>query len=307
MSSALPPPGSDLPLLMLLGFRALIDDVHTELAEAGHAGFRPLHGVTFKAIGDGVTASELGRRLGVSKQAAGRPSKGSNARGTSSASPIPRTPAARSSASPRAAWKCSSSAFEAMAGLRARWAERLGEERMATIEEALREMTADREMRFDIPGGSAASAAVGQTIGLMPPPAEPRRVGPRRRPAERLDWDHETSPADRPGRRTLDPRRCRSWRSHPPGTRGRQGARHCPPVIRAGEAGRRLGRAARRRHGGRGQRGLRRNGDGAAEGAAVGGCCDGRAGRANRRSWLAGWSGRAQALPGVAGYPTGPT
>ena len=64
MSSRLPPKGSDLPLLMLLGFRALIDDVHAELAEAGHAGFRPLHGVTFKK-GLGVHApSEIDYYLG---------------------------------------------------------------------------------------------------------------------------------------------------------------------------------------------------------------------------------------------------
>lgn len=152
MSSALPPRGSDLPLLMLLGFRALIDDVHTDLAEAGHAGFRPLHGVTFKAIGDGVTASELGRRLGVSKQAAGKTIEGLEREGYVERVADPAD--ARSKIirlTPRGV-EVQQQAFEAMARLRARWAERLGEERMATIEDGLREMTADREMRFDIPG-----------------------------------------------------------------------------------------------------------------------------------------------------------
>ncbi|MEY9891460.1 DNA-binding MarR family transcriptional regulator [Catenulispora sp. MAP12-49] len=152
MSSTLPPPGSDLPLLMLLGFRALIDDVHTELAEAGHPGFRPLHGVTFKAIGDGVTASELGRRLGVSKQAAGKTIEGLEREGYVERVADPAD--ARSKIirlTPRGT-EVQQRAFEAMAGLRARWAERLGEERMTAVEEALREMTADREMRFDIPG-----------------------------------------------------------------------------------------------------------------------------------------------------------
>ena len=152
MSSTLPPRGSDLPLLMLLGFRALIDDVHAELAEAGHAGFRPLHGVTFKAIGDGVTASELGRRLGVSKQAAGKTIEGLEREGYVERVADPAD--ARSKIirlTPRGV-EVQRHAFEAMAGLRARWAERLGEERMTAIEEGLREMTADREMRFDIPG-----------------------------------------------------------------------------------------------------------------------------------------------------------
>lgn len=152
MSSRLPPPGSDLPLLMLLGFRALIDDVHTDLAEAGHAGFRPLHGVTFKAIGDGVTASELGRRLGVSKQAAGKTIEGLERDGYVERVADPAD--ARSKIirmTPRGA-EVQQLAFEAMARLRARWAERLGEEQMAAIEAGLREMTADREMKFDIPG-----------------------------------------------------------------------------------------------------------------------------------------------------------
>jgi len=152
VSSRLPPPGSDLPLLMLLGFRALIDDVHTDLAEAGHAGFRPLHGVTFKAIGDGVTASELGRRLGVSKQAAGKTIEGLERDGYVERVADPAD--ARSKIirmTPRGA-EVQQLAFEAMARLRARWAERLGEEQMAAIEAGLREMTADREMKFDIPG-----------------------------------------------------------------------------------------------------------------------------------------------------------
>jgi DNA-binding MarR family transcriptional regulator len=67
------PPGFELPLLLLAGFRTLVDQLHTELARQGHPGARPAHGFMLQAVGrDGVTASELGRRLGVSKQAAGK-------------------------------------------------------------------------------------------------------------------------------------------------------------------------------------------------------------------------------------------
>jgi DNA-binding MarR family transcriptional regulator len=66
-------PGYELPLLLFGGFRSLIDRLHEELARQGHAGARPAHGFALQAIGpDGVTAAELGRRLGVSKQAAGK-------------------------------------------------------------------------------------------------------------------------------------------------------------------------------------------------------------------------------------------
>jgi DNA-binding MarR family transcriptional regulator len=63
--------GFELPLLLLGAFRSVIDELHGTLAENGHEGARPLHGFALQAIGpDGTTASELGRRLGVSKQAA---------------------------------------------------------------------------------------------------------------------------------------------------------------------------------------------------------------------------------------------
>src|SRR5690625_6092090 len=66
-------PGYELPLLLFGGFRALIDELHAQLRDQGHADLRPVHGFAMQAIGaDGATASEVGRRLGVSKQAAGK-------------------------------------------------------------------------------------------------------------------------------------------------------------------------------------------------------------------------------------------
>lgn len=65
--------GFELPLLLFAGFRLLIDRLHAELARQGHPEARPAHGFALQAIGrHGATASELGRRLGVSKQAAGK-------------------------------------------------------------------------------------------------------------------------------------------------------------------------------------------------------------------------------------------
>ena len=65
--------GYELPLLLFGGFRMLIERLHEELARQGHGGARPAHGFAMQAIGPaGVTAAELGRRLGVSKQAAGK-------------------------------------------------------------------------------------------------------------------------------------------------------------------------------------------------------------------------------------------
>jgi DNA-binding MarR family transcriptional regulator len=65
--------GWELPLLLAGAFRAIVDDLHEQLADAGHPGARPVHGFALQAVGrDGVTVSELGRRLGVTKQAAAK-------------------------------------------------------------------------------------------------------------------------------------------------------------------------------------------------------------------------------------------
>lgn len=65
--------GWELPLLLVGAFRAIVDDLHDQLADAGHPGARPIHGFALQAVGrDGVTVSELGRRLGVTKQAAAK-------------------------------------------------------------------------------------------------------------------------------------------------------------------------------------------------------------------------------------------
>ncbi len=68
-----PPPGAQLALLLLGGFRAMVDEVVVALDERGHPGVRPVHEFALRAIDAGAdTASELGRALSVSKQAAAK-------------------------------------------------------------------------------------------------------------------------------------------------------------------------------------------------------------------------------------------
>lgn len=65
--------GYELPLLLIGAFRSVIDQLHRDLADAGHAEARPVHGFALQAIGSsGATVSELGPQLGVSKQAAAK-------------------------------------------------------------------------------------------------------------------------------------------------------------------------------------------------------------------------------------------
>ena len=74
MLGGMPPSlGAELALLLLGGFHSMVDDVVAELERRGHAGVRPVHEFALRAIDGGAeTASELGRRLAVSKQAAAK-------------------------------------------------------------------------------------------------------------------------------------------------------------------------------------------------------------------------------------------
>jgi DNA-binding MarR family transcriptional regulator len=65
--------GADLALLLLAGFRSLVDAAIVELAHRGYEDVRPVHDFAMRAIAAGAdNASELGRRLSVSKQAAAK-------------------------------------------------------------------------------------------------------------------------------------------------------------------------------------------------------------------------------------------
>jgi DNA-binding MarR family transcriptional regulator len=147
------PPGFELPLRLLLGFRTLIDALHAELARQGHTGLRPVHGFVLQAVGPtGATAVELGRRLGVSKQAAAKHVELLEARGYVERSTDPadaRRKPVRLTARGVAFLDLSAEIFE---HLRADWAARLGEERLRALEADLRVVTPAAFFPLDVPG-----------------------------------------------------------------------------------------------------------------------------------------------------------
>lgn len=60
-------------MLLMAASRQVIDDLHQDLARAGFANARPIHGFALQAIGrTGASQTGIGARLGVSKQAAGQ-------------------------------------------------------------------------------------------------------------------------------------------------------------------------------------------------------------------------------------------
>jgi DNA-binding MarR family transcriptional regulator len=133
--------GFELPLLLLGAFRSLIDELHRALAESGHGEARPLHGFALQAIGpDGTTVSELGRRLGVSKQAAAKTVTSLERAGYVRREPDPRDArAVRLLRTPSGEEMLSLSAmfFESF---HRRLAQTLGHERLAALEGDLQRM-----------------------------------------------------------------------------------------------------------------------------------------------------------------------
>ena len=146
-------PGFELPLLLLAGFRTLIDQLHRELAVHGHAELRPAHGFTMQAVGlDGTTSTELGRRLGVSKQAAGK-----TVDRLAEAGYVERW--ADPADGRRKLIRLTPRGLEALAlsarifdDLRAEWSRRLGPKRLRELEADLRTMTPADSFQLDVPG-----------------------------------------------------------------------------------------------------------------------------------------------------------
>jgi DNA-binding MarR family transcriptional regulator len=145
--------GFEFPLLLFGGFRAIIDELHAELARLGFADLRPAHGFAMQAIGiGGTTATEAARRLGVSKQAAGKTidrlaELGYVERAGDAADR--RRKLVR--LTPRGIGALTASAM-IFGKIRARWAAELGTGRLADMEAGLRTMTPAETFRLDVPG-----------------------------------------------------------------------------------------------------------------------------------------------------------
>ncbi|WP_198153648.1 MarR family winged helix-turn-helix transcriptional regulator [Catenuloplanes japonicus] len=145
--------GWELPVLLFGGFRTLVDALHVRLAAEGHPDARPVHGFAMQAIGaGGVTATEVGRRLGVSKQAAGKTVDRLIALGYAERADdthdarrkiVRLTPRGRD---------CLARSARIFDDLRASWAARLGSSRVTDIEDALRAVVPADALRVDAPG-----------------------------------------------------------------------------------------------------------------------------------------------------------
>lgn len=147
------PPGFELPLRLLMGFRTLIDALQAELARRGHAGLRPVHGFVLQAVGPGgSTAVELGRRLGVTKQAAAKHIEFLEDRGYVERSVDPADARRKSVRLTDRGIDFLDESAHVFEDLRAQWAAVLGPERLRALEADLRAVTPAAAFRLDMPG-----------------------------------------------------------------------------------------------------------------------------------------------------------
>jgi DNA-binding MarR family transcriptional regulator len=145
--------GFELPLLLFGGFRSIVDELHAELARRGHPDLRPAHGFALQAIGPhGATATEAGRRLGISKQAAGKTIDRLEALGyvkRADDDKDRRRKLVRITPRGLEALAMSALIFE---DIRSRWAGALGPGRLSALETDLRTMAPGGTFRLDVPG-----------------------------------------------------------------------------------------------------------------------------------------------------------
>ncbi len=147
--------GFELPLLLAGAFRTLIDALHAELARLGHPDARPLHGFALQAVGpDGATVSEVGRRLGVSKQAAAKTVAGLERLGYVAREPHPsdtRAVHVRRTVRGEDLLALSADTFDK---IRTAWIAEVGAERVRALEDDLERLAtaSGRAKLGDLPG-----------------------------------------------------------------------------------------------------------------------------------------------------------
>jgi len=145
--------GFELPMLLFAGFRSIIDELHAELARRGHPDLHPAHGFALQAIGPGgATATEVGRRLGISKQAAGKTTERLEELGyvnRAGDQADKRRKLIRLTPRGTAALAMSAMIFS---DIRARWESTLGPDRLAALESDLGAMAPGETFRLDVPG-----------------------------------------------------------------------------------------------------------------------------------------------------------
>lgn len=117
----------------------LIDEIFEELAAAGFDDLRPVHrSILRDLLTSNLRPSELGARLGLSKQAANDLVREFEVKGYITLEPDPDDGRAKRIVATERGWQASETAQATSNAVGHRWAELVGEERYAVFEEVLR-------------------------------------------------------------------------------------------------------------------------------------------------------------------------
>jgi DNA-binding MarR family transcriptional regulator len=147
---AAPSRGAELALLLLSGFHSMTDEVIAELARRGHPDVRAVHEFALRAIDTGAdTASELGRRLSVSKQAAAKTIAALRRLGYVEVAPDPgdgRRRRIRVTSHGRDMVAIGSALFDEV---RDRWAAQIGADKLDVLQTQLQQLVPPRPLLAD--------------------------------------------------------------------------------------------------------------------------------------------------------------
>ena len=145
--------GADLALLLLAGFRTLADQASAELARRGYEDVRPVHDFALRAILSGAdSASELGRRMSVTKQAAAKTISLLEGRRYVTREPDStdrRRARIRVTDRGLAMLQAGEAIFDE---LRQGWEQQVGTASLYSLEKTLRELVGEQAIRLDSPG-----------------------------------------------------------------------------------------------------------------------------------------------------------
>lgn len=156
----MPRSGADLALLLLGGFRTLVDAATAELAARGYPDFRATHEFAMRAIIAGAdSASDLGRRLSVSKQAAAKTIAILVDRGYVSSEPDPADARRKRLQVTPLGFDVLREGEAVFEELRAGWERMLGADELARLEASLTRVVGGGAVRVDAPGWVAEGPA----------------------------------------------------------------------------------------------------------------------------------------------------
>jgi DNA-binding MarR family transcriptional regulator len=145
--------GADLALLLLGGFRTLVDAATAELARRGYEDVRPVHDFAMRAIAAGAdSASELGRRLSISKQSAAKTIAVLQERGYVARETDPRDGRRKRLQVTALGFDVLRTGEAIFDELRVQWEQQIGASELETFETHLAALVGTLPVRFDTPG-----------------------------------------------------------------------------------------------------------------------------------------------------------